>query len=447
MTDKSLTPMELDALGEVMNISLGSSATAVSNILGHRVEITTPSVSVATNTEFPMEDLIHVIGVEVHYISGLVGNNLLILKRKDAQTIVDTLMGNELSNDDFQKDDLSVSALCEVMNQMMGSAATALSDFLGFSVNISTPEYFELDDLEKLKEKCYQPNESVCVVVRFTMKIEGIVESQFINTMSMDLVQKMLAGLGIGDDEPKNIASESYPTENTPEHAAQSDGVLTEEEIERLVHGGKEKDETKKTSAPHENKIMSQEEIEKILHPEPAVSSQTEEHPKPVPDAVPGQNDENGGPYGFGGAAGNYQMPPYGQYMPGYYPPPMYYPPNSVMQQTPKVVDAKNAELPHLSSGQMQTLPQDDNLQLLMSVPMEVSVEIGRTQKKVKDILTFSKGTLVVLDRLAGDQVDLFVNGKCIAKGDVVVVDDNFGIRITEVLNLPSVDELSKSNQ
>ena len=115
MTDKSLTPMELDALGEVMNISLGSSATAVSNILGHRVEITTPAVTVVTNSEFPMDDLLHVIGVEVHYVSGLAGNNLLILKRKDAQMIVDTLMGNEFSNGEFEKDELSVSALCEVM--------------------------------------------------------------------------------------------------------------------------------------------------------------------------------------------------------------------------------------------------------------------------------------------------------------------------------------------
>ena len=61
-------------------------------------------------------------------------------------------------------------------------------------------------------------------------------------------------------------------------------------------------------------------------------------------------------------------------------------------------------------------------------------MEIGRTRKLVKDILEFTKGSLVVLDKVAGEQVDLFVNGQCIAKGDVVVVEDNFGIRITEIL-------------
>ncbi len=465
--------MELDALGEVMNISLGSSATAVSNILGHRVEITTPAVTVATNSEFPMDDLLHVIGVEVHYVSGLVGNNLLILKRKDAQMIVDTLMGNEFSDGEFEKDELSVSALCEVMNQMMGSAATALSDFLGFSVNISTPEYFELDDLVKLKEKCYQPNENVCVVVRFTMKIEGIVESQFINAMSMELAEKLLSGLGILGDSPEESAAEEPAVSEEgqgsggtlsqeeierlingggakePEPAPQSDRPLSQEEIERLINGGGAKEPE---PAPKSDRPLSQEEIEKLLHPAPAPQSQPAPQPQPVPQPqaqpaasqIPPMPQMPGGPYGYPGGAmpGGYQMPPYGGYMPGYYPPSGYYP-----APAPKVVDAREAEMAHLHGGEAPMTRQEENLQLLMSVPMEVSVEIGRTQKKVKDVLTFSKGTLVVLDRLAGDQVDLFVNGKCIAKGDVVVIDDNFGIRITEVLSLPTVEELRQSNK
>ena len=87
---------------------------------------------------------------------------------------------------------------------------------------------------------------------------------------------------------------------------------------------------------------------------------------------------------------------------------------------------------------------QRSNLDLIMSVPLEVSVEIGRTRRKVQDILSFSKGSLVVLDKLAGDQVDLFVNGQCVARGDVVVIEDNFGIRITEILQKPDINELTQ---
>ena len=85
---------------------------------------------------------------------------------------------------------------------------------------------------------------------------------------------------------------------------------------------------------------------------------------------------------------------------------------------------------------------QEGNLDLLMSVPVDVSVEIGRTRRRVKDILNYTKGSLVVLDRLAGDRADLYVNGKCIAKGDVVVVDDNFGLRIAEIVEPLALEDL-----
>ncbi len=117
---------------------------------------------------------------------------------------------------------------------------------------------------------------------------------------------------------------------------------------------------------------------------------------------------------------------------------PMYYQPD------PKVVNAKPLSLPTLDLSKELGEEQAQNLELIMSVPLEVSVEIGRTRRKVEDVLTFSKGSLVVLDKLAGDQVDLFVNGLCVARGDVVVIDDNFGVRITEVLKQPGLMDLAK---
>ena len=102
--------------------------------------------------------------------------------------------------------------------------------------------------------------------------------------------------------------------------------------------------------------------------------------------------------------------------------------------QEPKRINANPIQLPVLDAEERLGKEQADNLDMIMSVPLEISVEIGRTQRKVEDILSFSKGSLVVLDKLAGDQVDLFVNGLCVARGDVVVIDDNFGVRITEVL-------------
>ena len=437
MTDKIFSPMELDAIGEVMNISLGSSATAVSNLLDHRVEITTPTVSVCNVDEFVLGDLEPAVGVEIRYVSGLEGSNIMLLKRSDVKAIVDILMGYETPEEEFELNELTISAVCEVMNQMMGAASTALSDFLGFPVNISTPESFELNDFDGFKKEHFPMQDGICVAVRFQLKIEGVIESQFINVMSTKLTRELLHCLGVdgGDVIPPDDLT---VPQNEPEPDSSSK-ALSQEEIERLIHGGAEP--TPQPTPEPSGGTLSQEEIERLM--QGAASPEPQAVPQMPPQTAmpnPSQPPQGGAvPYPA------YPMPPYGQYMSGYYPPPGYYPPATpTAPPDPKIVNAKAVELPHLANGEALSEQQSDNLDMLMSVPLEISVEIGRTHKKVQDILSYTKGSLVVLDKLAGDQVDLFVNGQCIARGDVVVIDDNFGIRITEVLNTPDPGKLVK---
>ena len=437
MTDKIFSPMELDAIGEVMNISLGSSATAVSNLLDHRVEITTPTVSVCNVDEFVLGDLEPAVGVEIRYVSGLEGSNIMLLKRSDVKAIVDILMGYETPEEEFGLNELTISAVCEVMNQMMGAASTALSDFLGFPVNISTPESFELNDFDGFKKEHFPMQDGICVAVRFQLKIEGVIESKFINVMSTKLTRELLHCLGVdgGDVIPPNDLT---VPQNEPEPESSSK-ALSQEEIERLIHGGAEP--TPQPTPEPSGGTLSQEEIERLM--QGAASPEPQAVPQMPPQTAmpnPSQPPQGGAvPYPA------YPMPPYGQYMSGYYPPPGYYPPATpTAPPDPKIVNAKAVELPHLANGEALSEQQSDNLDMLMSVPLEISVEIGRTHKKVQDILSYTKGSLVVLDKLAGDQVDLFANGQCIARGDVVVIDDNFGIRITEVLNTPDPGKLVK---
>ena len=437
MTDKIFSPMELDAIGEVMNISLGSSATAVSNLLDHRVEITTPTVSVCNVDEFVLGDLEPAVGVEIRYVSGLEGSNIMLLKRSDVKAIVDILMGYETPEEEFELNELTISAVCEVMNQMMGAASTALSDFLGFPVNISTPESFELNDFDGFKKEHFPMQDGICVAVRFQLKIEGVIESKFINVMSTKLTRELLHCLGVdgGDVIPPNDLT---VPQNEPEPESSSK-ALSQEESERLLHGGAEP--TPQPTPEPSGGTLSQEEIERLM--QGAASPEPQAVPQMPPQTAmpnPSQPPQGGAvPYPA------YPMPPYGQYMSGYYPPPGYYPPATpTAPPDPKIVNAKAVELPHLANGEALSEQQSDNLDMLMSVPLEISVEIGRTHKKVQDILSYTKGSLVVLDKLAGDQVDLFANGQCIARGDVVVIDDNFGIRITEVLNTPDPGKLVK---
>ena len=441
MKQNIFSPMEIDAIGEIMNISLGSSATAVSNMLDHRVDITTPSVLVVPIEEFTLGELEPAIGIEIKYVSGLEGSNIMLLKRHDVKTIVEILMGTEISDEEFEFNDLTISAVCEVMNQMMGAASTALSDFLGRSVNISTPQSFTLDDLDQFEREHFQYDSGMVVVAKFMLSIENVLKSEFVNVMSVDLARELIAGFGVdlSDGEGKGAKSEeevkpepstggaklsqeeierlmSGGAPSAPPPASSGSGKLSQEEIERLMSGGAPSAPPPASSGSGK---LSQEEIEQMM------SGMAPSAAQAAPPRQPEPQQSSARPYEAAG-----------QYMPA---PPAY-------AGEPRVINTKPVQLPPLDVADKIGQEQAQNLELIMSVPLEVSVEIGRTRRKVEDILTFSKGSLVVLDKLAGDQVDLFVNGLCVARGDVVVIDDNFGIRITEVLKRPELSELTRAD-
>ena len=441
MKQNIFSPMEIDAIGEIMNISLGSSATAVSNMLDHRVDITTPSVSVVPIEEFTLGELEPAIGIEIKYVSGLEGSNIMLLKRHDVKTIVEILMGTEISDEEFEFNDLTISAVCEDMNQMMGAASTALSDFLGRSVNISTPQSFTLDDLDQFEREHFQYDSGMVVVAKFMLSIENVLKSEFVNVMSVDLARELIAGFGVdlSDGEGKGAKSEE---EVKPEPST-GGAKLSQEEIERLMSGGAPSAPPPASSGSGK---LSQEEIERLMSggapsaPPPASSGSGKLSQEEIEQLMSGM-----APSAAQAATPRQPEPqqssarPYeaaGQYMPA---PPAY-------AGEPRVINTKPVQLPPLDVADKIGQEQAQNLELIMSVPLEVSVEIGRTRRKVEDILTFSKGSLVVLDKLAGDQVDLFVNGLCVARGDVVVIDDNFGIRITEVLKRPELSELTRAD-
>ena len=500
MQREVFSPLAIDALGEMMNISLGSSATAVSNMLDRRVDITTPKVSVVDIDDFSIAEIEPAMGVEIKYVSGLEGSNIMLLKKEDIKVIVDILMGQEDSDDaEFELNELTVSAVCEVMNQMMGASATALSDFLGYSVNISTPSPFEMHDFNAFKREHIPHVTNMIVVIRFALKIEDKLESEFMNVISVELARELLNGLGLEEEDILGPESHLLSGESVSAAvAAPGSKPLSQEEIEKLMSGGAtaapepevsnkplSQEEIEKlmsggaTAAPEpevSNKPLSQEEIEKLMSggaiaaPEPEVSnkplsqeeieklmggasaapqsqSASAPAPAPQPQAMPQQAMPQMQPMQQMPQMPMYPMPD-GQmgYPPNFYPPypypyPYPYPPQPEEQPKatkpePKTINAKSAKMDELNGKDSLTQEQSQNLDLIMEVPLQVTVEIGRTRRKVQDILSYTKGSLVVLDKLAGDQVDLYVNGKCIAKGDVVVVDDNFGVRITEIVQM-----------
>ena len=428
MDKEMFNPMEIDAIGEMMNISLGSSATAVSNMLDHRVDITTPKVSVVDVKDFTIGKLEPAMGVEIKYVEGLEGSNIMLLRKSDIKVIVDILMGSETPDEEFELNELTISAVCEVMNQMMGAAATALSDFLGYPVNISTPTPFELENLDEFKKDHLPQGADQVVVVRFSLKIENALESEFMNVMSVSLAKELLRGLGLGDEDEKEAppapAPEPAPAPASDEDSGSGGGKqLSQAEIEALMAANMGGGDAAPAPAPA-----------------PAPAAQPQPQAQPAAAAMP-QQPPMAAPTPEGMPTGGYMGYPPPMYYPNY-PYPYGYPPQAApTPPEPKVINTKPVSLQEMDPISALGKEQAQNLDLIMGVPLQVTVEIGRTQRKVQEILEFSKGSLLVLDKLAGDQVDLFVNGKCIAKGDVVVIDDNFGVRITEIVQKPGLEE------
>ncbi|MDD2569352.1 MAG: flagellar motor switch phosphatase FliY, partial [Clostridia bacterium] len=357
----NFSDMELDAIGEILNISLGSSATSVSELLEKPVNITTPIVKVMRTDDFSFTTYEPAIGVEINYVQGLSGKNIMILKESDIKIIVGLLLQTDYSKEEFVMDEMSIGAICEVMNQMMGAASTALANFLNRQVNISPPNSFAIDNTQEFKAKYFDDEDIVAVY--FNLMIGDLINSEFINVMPVNLAKDLISVFNL-DSEPE---VEAMPQASAPSQAA----INQEEEIN----------------------------IEEIMHKAEMETEQMKEAPRAAA-AMPN--------------------------------------PNKTREPTKTMVQhniSQNVYSSFDNDTAIYAPAEGNNLNLIMSVPLQVTVEIGRTTKKIKDILDLSTGMVVELDKQAGSQVDVFVNGQVIAKGDVVVVDDLYGVRITEITN------------
>ena len=380
--EELMSPMEIDSIGEIMNISLGSSATTVSTLLEQRVNITTPRVTIVTAQEFEFKGLEPAVAVEINYVSGLDGTNVMVLKESDVRIIVGLLLQTEYSEEDFVLDEMSLGAICEVMNQMMGASSTALSQLLNRPINISPPSSFKIENSEQFKKKYFNDDEPI-IAIHFNLMIGELTNSEFISIMSLGLAKDLISSFGFGSSSLESTP-EPAPVQAAPARAP---------------------------AAPT---------------PPPAAPA-----PRPAPPAYQPDPQAGFAQTAYGVPAAAYSAPPA----------PMAPP----MQPTPVIRgNMRQPESPpyEIQSASYQnfdeqetvlTTDQSNNLNMILSVPLEVTVEIGSTKRKIKEILDFTTGTILELDKQAGSQVDIFVNGQRIAKGDVVVVDDYYGVRITEI--------------
>lgn len=370
-----LTEVEKDAIGEVANISMGTSATTLYSLVNKKVNITTPVVEETTWNEVVGNYEKPCVFIQIRYTVGLNGTNILVLKEHDVKVITDLMMGGDGTNVDGEISELHLSAISEAMNQMMGSSATSLSSMLGKTIDISPPEA-TLVDLQSKEPKELTPLlGDEFVKISFRMQIDGLVDSTLMQLYPLDFAKSIyetfmmqqMGGMPSAEPEqtPAPMAAAPIP-EPTPVSAA-----------------------------PQQSMDMSQ-----------MAAPQMEMQPMGMPQMG---------------------MPQMG--MPQMGAAPMGMPMNYGMPN----VNIQPAQFQNFAASGTEMVSAE-SIGLIKDVPLEVTVELGRTSKSISDILEFAPGTIIELDKIAGEPIDVLVNGKFVAKGEVVVIEESFGVRIMEII-------------
>ena len=384
--EETLTDEQKDAIGEISNISMGTAATTLSTLLNQTVNITTPKVTYMNWQELADSYDKPCVFLQISYTSGLDGNNVLVLKERDVKIITDLMMGGPGNVSDEPIGELHLSAIGEAMNQMMGSAATSMSSMLGKKIDISPPIANLVDLNDNNKKDIPEFLQKRFVKVSFRMTIGTLIDSEIMQLYPFDFARHLyetfmhdaVSGMTTSTKEaqPEQQASEPAPQPQPVQQPAPQPQPVQQ-------------------PAPQPQPVQ-----------QPAPQPQPVQQPTPQPQQMAGAVPPQG-----------YAMPPQGYAMPS---------------QNYENVNVQPASFQPFTGG--NALPGHENIDLIMDVPLEVTVELGRTTKSIKEILEFAPGTIVELNKIAGEPIDVLVNGKYVAKGEVVVIEESFGVKITEIV-------------
>ncbi len=388
-SSESLSTQEIDALGEIGNISMGTSATTLFTLLSQKVTITTPNVTVTTWEELSKNYSSQYVAVKVEYTDGLVGSNLLILKQDDVKIITDLMMGGEGTVVDGELSDLHLSAISEAMNQMIGSSATSMSSMFSKRIDISPPKAYmvSFEDGDPYGE--FEIGQQL-VKVAFKMVVGDIIDSEIMQLLPMKFAKELVGQLF----NSSNPSPKKEPEPQVQQPIAQQ-------------------------QSPEQQPIMQQPMMQQPMMQQPMMQQPMMQQPmmqqpmmqQPMMQQPMMQQPMMQQPMQGAGFGGGYQEP----------------------QRPRNSVSVQPAQFQAFDDG--LSASEKKNIGLIMDLPLQVTVELGRTQKLIKDILEFGSGSVIELDKLAGEPVDILVNGKAIAKGEVVVIDESFGVRITDIIH------------
>ena len=414
--EEELTDVEKDAIGEVANISMGSSATTLYSLVNRKVNITTPVVTLATWKTLLDSYEKPCVFIQIKYTKGLDGTNILVLKEHDVKVITDLMMGGDGTNTEGELGELHLSAISEAMNQMMGAAATSLSTLLQTVIDISPPES-SLFDLTEVKDgKEISPFlGGTFVKISFRMQIDDLVDSTIMQLYPIDFARKLVETFINTQMANIDEVTEKKPEQPENDTTAQipAPGTDNQTQMNNTNLNGMNQMGNMGMNGMNQMGSMGMNGMNQMGNMGMNGMNQMGNM------GMNGMNQMGNMGMNSMNQMGNMGMNSMNQM--------------GMMGMPGQNVNVQPAQFQSFSNDNMGTTGQE-NIGLIKDVPLEVTVELGRTTKSISDILDFSPGTIIELDRIAGEPIDVLVNGKFVAKGEVVVIEESFGVRITEII-------------
>lgn len=406
--DAVLTDVEKDAIGEVANISMGSSATTLYSLVSRKVNITTPQVELATWDNLLTQYERPCVFIQIKYTVGLDGTNILILKEHDVKVITDLMMGGDGTNTGGELGELHLSAISEAMNQMMGASATSLSTMLQTKIDISPPEA-SLLDLTKIEGGGGEISPflgGLFVKIAFRMQIDDLVDSSIMQLYPVEFARNVVSTFmntqtGAGDSGADSQEVSSAPATDMSQQTMNAGAGMPAQDMNPQMPP--QDMSYQMMGMPPQMMGMPPQ----MMNPQMMGMNSQMMNPQMMGmnPQVMGMNPQMGMPMGMGVSTG------------------------AAMQN----VNVQPAQFQSFSNDGRGIAGQE-NIGIIMDVPLEVTVELGRTSKSISEILNFAPGTIIELDRIAGEPIDVLVNGKFVAKGEVVVIEESFSVRVTEII-------------
>jgi flagellar motor switch protein FliN/FliY len=374
----SLPDGDRKALQEFLAGTVSAQSSNLSMMTGASVSLQAPQVEGVSRDTLLQKLPDMVVAIKADFSSGFSGEHCFLMSQETAQRIA-SLMNKE---ENIELDEMAMSVIGEVVSQLTGTQITALTDKTGNKNIASLPP-----------EAAFQPKNMISLPSGDFMRA----------TYQVDM--------GDGNTTP---VWEIF-------------GAGAARDISRALGGGKDSDSMMDLGSMGMGSMGMGGQQGGNAFPSMQGSfgggQQQQQQQQQMPQNFGGMG---GGGYGGqqmmgGGFGGQQMMGNQGGYGMG----------QPMMGQTPSNV--QSIQFPNLVPQNAQT--EHGNIGLIMDVYMEMTVELGRTKKLIKEILGMGEGTIIELDKLAGEPVDILVNHKLIAKGEVVVIDENFGVRVTEIVS------------